>query len=531
MGLPPPYWLLRRVHPDVLVIVLGPVLLAMWILNRGMIQFAGYEQSINANVSWLMHLGRRPCIDFPCALPPNYFLGLKYAVAGFGVTWRANVIVAALYASIAWCWCYGLLRALGMSWRESLFLAVLLESVTLLLTSYWWYNHVACINLTLLFLSALAWVHHPRSAAITLSMLAALLLSLMDKPNGWPLLMGLSLFFLLSGTHRRRMLLIFVVCVLLLALIGWENDVDLALLLRSYLHAGKYRSFSWEALTHGHQLPRWHAAVDYYRCMILGVVFVLIAILSLFAFRSKVIQLLGNAEARTVVAVYLSALVVGVIYLFTNFELKITDATLPMIAAGVWAFTYGKRFPVFGSLITAVLLLSIVEGMYIGWTRYRVWWGGDDWFYEERLSHHSPVVPYFTGLRCGERLLGVTHNIKRLVEKNPRATYMFGPWLQWAYPAFQVEPPMHLPPWWHAGTSYTDRDMAAIRRAFIQKKFDFLVFVRLPDGTPSAYGMPNHWLTPDLQEHGHRIYNDLAPYYDYDRKLPDLYICTPRRGP
>jgi hypothetical protein len=216
--------------------------MAAWILNRGMIQFGSYDQSIIINSGWLQLLGRKPGLDYPYTLPPLFFLGCKYAMQWFGVNWRANVILTAGYAAVNCAWCYALLRALDLPHRISLFMAFAGQALTLMLTSFWWHNTLTGLAAITFTLSALGWLHRPESKLLPASLSVAMVLVLLSKPNAWLLPVAIVIMFLASGRHRFGACWCVLVAITVSALVVQWMVIDVRSLLHTYRQLARTRA-------------------------------------------------------------------------------------------------------------------------------------------------------------------------------------------------------------------------------------------------------------------------------------------------
>src|SRR5438045_7683661 len=77
------------------------LILAALALSFGMRQFGGYDCSMLVEAAWRQHLGQRPYTDFPCTLPPGFFLPLRWAFATLGVSWWSLVALNAALVAVA----------------------------------------------------------------------------------------------------------------------------------------------------------------------------------------------------------------------------------------------------------------------------------------------------------------------------------------------------------------------------------------------------------------------------------------------
>jgi hypothetical protein len=320
--------------PDVLAASLAAPLIAWWVLDRGMVHIGGYDHSALVNYGWLQQVGMRPHVDFPCTLCPHFYLGIKYAFAWFGVAWRSAVLLGAIYAAVSFVWSYYLLRTLDLPRLRAGLVALLAQSMCLMMSGYFWYNSVGTTDLIILFLSALAWVDRPRSVALFASVTAALALVLLDKPNGWMLPACLAIGLFGSGGHRWRFPACLLAALGVIAMVAWLGPFDPAATLRMYVRLGKSRTPGIEPILHSLHFDNWHGPFETGKLSVFVATFLTAAPVCLWTHRAEWRTAGGRAWAR--LWVYAGALATGAAFFFTNHEPKCTDMALPAVALAVW---------------------------------------------------------------------------------------------------------------------------------------------------------------------------------------------------
>ncbi|ADV84669.1 hypothetical protein [Terriglobus saanensis] len=138
-----------------------PLLALLTALNvaLGQVEFGGYDSSMLIDLGWRQHLGQQPYKDFPCMLPPSFYLLAHAAIDLFGVHWWSFTVLN----SLIWLLLSGLGLYLVSSSHDSVtterasFLAkIFLVSmmVPLLATNHLWHSAIAsqCVVLFLLIL-------------------------------------------------------------------------------------------------------------------------------------------------------------------------------------------------------------------------------------------------------------------------------------------------------------------------------------------------------------------------------------------
>jgi hypothetical protein len=101
------------------------------------------------------------------------------------------------------------------------------------------------------------------------------------------------------------------------------------------------------------------------------------------------------------------------------------------------------------------------------------------------------------GVRGSPRLVKVMRDLDHAVAKHPNQTIFFGPWLEFAYPAFGRRPLVGFPIWWHPGISYLPQDDICALLSSMADRSEILIFLKR-DRTLTAnfYHMPD--LVPEL---------------------------------
>jgi hypothetical protein len=131
--------------------------------------------------------------------------------------------------------------------------------------------------------------------------------------------------------------------------------------------------------------------------------------------------------------------------------------------------------------------LAISE-LFLGVARQRIEFAEHE-FFEFTDTHHNPGVPYFRSMRASAQLNRVLTQAAEAVRDNPGPLF-FGPHFEFGYAALGVPSPLHLPIWWHDGTSYAVADETSIMEAWKRNGFATLIFLRTcPVGPPMVLEM------------------------------------------
>jgi hypothetical protein len=627
--------------PDLLVPAVAVPLVVWWVLDRGMVHIGGYDDGLLANCGWLQVQRMRPHVDFPCTLCPHFYLAVKYAFLWFGVAWRSVVILAAIYAAVSFTWVYFLLRATDLPRITAALIALLAQSLCLMMGCYFWYNSVAAADATILVLAALAWADRPRSGFLFASITVALALVLLDKPNGWLLPACLAVGFFASREHRLRFLGCVAGAVGIVMAVAYLGPFDVAATLRVYSRLSETRPPGMDAVRRSLDQASWHAPVELGKLTVLLATFLTVAAVTLVARRSSWRTADGRWWAR--LWAYAGALAFGAASFFTNIEVKCMDLAVPTVAFAVWlakcdphpttrpangsdagprraALTFGIWLCLFGlfqevlhslvrrdgsvlrgggvgptdlavpvialalwfavrrpkgasallagcalagalalagtlawtgykpnwtdsGVLTLALaaglegrgswksgrfntnlrrfalllgvwfcLFSLCQGLFNGWTRYRVFTVCLGFFWEPEVSDERPLTPFMAGVRGGPRLVRVMKDLDAAVNKHRGESIFFGPWIEFAYPAFGVKPPAGFPVWWHEGTSYFPENTDFVGEAIRTRKIDVLILLK-----GNFYHMPA-W-----------VQHQIAEQYTADTTFPTLNVYLPRK--
>jgi hypothetical protein len=437
--------------------------LIMWC---GMRQFGGFDHSALIDPAWRIVCGQLPFRDFPCPLPPAFYLGAAWAFEGFGVSWRSLVLADAFFAAATFFWTVALLGQLVQRRRDALVLAVFVQATTTVLAAYWWYNPITAVTGVLFYLSAQLWMRRisswfaPASYGLSLLLLAAM------KPNvAGLLILGTSAILFSSPPHRWRVLAVSggaaIAFLSVLSLCGLPADD----ILRAYAGIGG-RGFSLAQFLQ--DMNVWERAFS------LAVAGAALAPLFLrCAWRS-----LGPTQALGLVA----ALAGGYGFV-TNGENKLMD--VPLMLLGSWFFAFSGaevRFRKWraGQLLLAALLAGTGIGEAL--VRHRVKAIGSGAFFDF-VTNPVPVSGgFFDGLHGSPVFVEVLKEVTEFLPAEKGAKIWFGPRMQWAYAAFGISPPLRQPSWWHPGVSYSPGEQPQLMEQWLQHRFEVLIFLG-SDGT------------------------------------------------
>jgi hypothetical protein len=449
-------------------------LLAASILKLGMIQFGGFDHSALIDMGWRIHLGQKPFRDFPCTMPPLFYLGAGSSFDLFGVRWWSLIALAAAYSFATFLWSYGLLlRVFGDRFGAWLY-AFMIQICTSVLVSYWWYNPVTTIAAVLVFLSFWLLFGTSDSWRVRASCVASLSLLSLAKPNiAGVMIVGMLVIGLFSG---KRLLVISmmtasaVIALTVLAIAGIRpRDV-----VEGYLGiASRGASFN--------QLFQDLGAVE-------KILFTSLLLLLLIPCLMNARQIFRH---RRNPLLWFSAvgMVAGLYGFVTNGEAKPVDLPMVFLSAlsavcllgsdqknhsenGIFpAFSWRRYYLIQGFLIMGISCAQAV-------TRHRVEAIGPGIFFEYRLSVRRPSPEFFKGMHTGDTFPEVCSEVASVLAGADRYSVYFGPRMQWAYAAFGLNPPTNQPPWWDPGVAFPKSMENKYISAWASQKFDTLIFFK-----------------------------------------------------
>jgi hypothetical protein len=509
-----------RLRRETLAVLAAALFVGWFIMEAGSRQIGGFDHSILINTGWLQMLGLRPYEDFPCTVPPFFFLGVKYAFQWGGVRWISLVAICAFGSVAALGWSYVLLRSLRLSGAMSLLLAAEFQAVTMMLTSYWWYNPPLSMAAILFFLSALVWSERPNSRAAFFSLLAAGVVLFLNKPNGWPLIGMCGTILLCSRAHRWRVLLALLLGTAAVAIIARLAGFSLGGMLESY--AGIFASRNPAATPMVFHGPREDRILGF---SLLGLLLgSALASGALFALQRR--AWLGRVSRETLLCA--AAALSGIILYLSNGECKLIDLapTVAGVLLGVFraapafqaAIPHALHF-VLRIAMVALMFFLLGAGLVLGWQRYRVRAIGPNVFFQSMLCDQSPAIPFFAHVQTGPRLVQVVDQLRQTLAEHPQAKVYFGPRMEWAYAAFDQPVPRGFPIWWDPGTAYPKALEPALADRWVAAQFDLLIFLK------------NTRQQPDMTFLPERLRHDVLSQYGIRETLEDLVVYRHKQIP
>lgn len=457
------------------LVSLAGCFLAFCIFDFGMRQFGGFDHSVLIDVGWRLVQGQKVHIDFPCTLPAGFFLGAKFAFQLFGVSWQSLILFTVFFSLITYAWIIWLLLQLINDRFLAFLLGLTIQSISLLLVSYWWYNPITSVSAAIFILSAALWWQRPADKASRFSYFCALFLIALMKPNTAGIIVPLiSMIFLFSKQHRFRVLILSVFCFGLFVMFLWLNEVNLIALLHGYLSVAQRGATLQQFMQLLSPLEKKLA-------------FTILAIVTLPALFSVCLGRVKWFSLHTWFA--LVGLIAGLEGFFTNGELKLVD--LPLILISSYLLTSKSSQNAQNQrkvLLTlpdgwrryfiAVCVILIFAGYGEGVTREKVRTIGPGVFFQHQFAEAPFPGIFFKGLLAGDRLHETYKQVEELLQKEPNSSVMFGPRMQWAYAAFRRQSPQNLPVWWHPGVSFAPDNEGLYVSRIMDRKFDLIILFK-----------------------------------------------------
>lgn len=440
------------------------------IFHFGMSQFGGFDHSVVVDVGWRLVQGQKAHIDFPCTLPAGFFLGVKYAFQLFGVAWRSLVLITVIFSLGLFFWSLWLLLQFQPDRWLALFMAVTIQSMSLLLVSYWWYNPITSATAAVFMLAAVFWWQRPECRGAQISYFFALFLMALMKPNIAGIIVPLTTaVFVFSKVHRLRVLLLSAGAFAAFVGFLWLNEVGLSALLKGYLTVAERGATLKNFLQ--------DLSVSERRLSLLALALAILpAMASAFVVRQPWLPLAG--------------MLAGGYGFVTNGELKLVDLPPILVASFILAAGLKRNAPNPSSssllelpprwrryLAIACVILSFA-GMAEALTRQRVKAIGPNAFFEYQLAPLPFPGGFFKDLRSGDILQETYRQIDDLLHQETNSSVMFGPRMQWGYAAFGRPSPRNQPIWWHPGVSFAAADEALYFSRILESHFDVIVLLK-----------------------------------------------------
>lgn len=421
-------------------------------------QFGGYDLSPLIDLGWRLRSGQFPHQDFINTLPPLLIILIQATTWG-QPHWQDLTSIATLFTLLTFIAIYISTPNTDRSTTRTAYTAMIL-CVPTVYTNHIWHSSISQMSAILLIHSIQ--VSH-------------------NKPNS---IYSLAFIFISAGlvaTSKQNIAPTFIT----LTIIGstlFKNRKALA----SVIVAGSIAGIMVSAqLTHqslqgfiaiyqsaaGRATPPTEMLQDisssfYNQCL-------LVITIGALAIAYKNIKNIPSATKKFMALMVMGSFVPAL----TDWDSKFNN--IPLIL-----FTLAYFTPIFASpqensqpVISRITFLlgatALVLAIHGGWARDRMMNVGP--FYEQSNAY-TFQGGYFHGLTSGPLMFNILNALSELKPHLKEKRVFFGPRLEFGYQLTESKSPRFFPLWWHPGTSYSEKQMPAITKAFETADFDILVF-------------------------------------------------------
>jgi len=341
----------------------------------------------------------------------------------------------------------------------------------MLLVSYWWYNPLTAITGCLFLVSALLALKQPKSLIAISAYSFFLFMLLLMKPNVAIPLAGLvSLILFSSNILRNRIFLASAVSTIALYVFLLVQYISLLDVLKSY----------YDVAGRGATLKQFLQSLGLAE-KIFSITTVILIILPLLQ-RKNSLSFFANRREMLLLA----GLIAGVIGFLTNGEIKVVDMPLIFTASfllcidtpdqNICNASLSKRKDRFWlKYYSCLAIVLIFVGFGMGITRHRVWAIG---FPFQHRANFCIKEGFFKGLRTGPVFPTLLQQLECVLLDNPRANIYFGPRMQWAYAAYNIQSPIREPIIWDPGVAFNNKDELKYLDSWERNRYDILVFLK-----------------------------------------------------
>jgi hypothetical protein len=465
-------------------------------------QFGGNDQGVLVDIAYRLWNGYRPYVDFPTTQPPLFYLGALWAFRLFGVNWAAFVYAAALYSAVTMAIQLTMLLRLGIERFSALAFAGVVQLAAIVTGSYWWYNPVSCIAVTLLCTATVLVLAAPEIRANWWFYGGCLTLAALAKPNVAGVTIASStVALLLARATRTRAIVASAAAFAAFVSILFLHSVRIDQLLASYFAAAGRGAPTWQRFIQDQPdyVVRWSCTL-----IVLALLPLVAHVAWTFVTRTPITRRLSVHIAT------IGALIAGLYGCFSNGELKIAELPMILVPVGLLCLAHPPRpwgFPVIHAFhpttfLAVAMSCAAFTATEQAVTRFRVYCIGPGLFYEPAITPVGELNPFFESLYTGDALHRILSEMPPLLKRaegelHRTPAVFFGPRLTWGYAAFSLMPPRRLPYSWWGGVDYPAQQLPAIVDAFISWSPDYCVFFATPQSMDLTYVPPEivHVLT------------------------------------
>lgn len=472
----------------------------------GQCEFGSYDASMLIDLGWRLQQGQMPYRDFPCMLPPDFYLAAWAAMHCLGVHWWAfTVTESCFFVGLAVVGALVISQMVEDRWlrRRVWLLYLLAASLPMLLTNHLWHAVLASQETTTLLLFYFLFHRYrsaPRTWRCVVGMALVVLTSLLvlTKPNWGAAALVSAAWFVLCSSTRRWAAVIMAACTV-------AGAVGAMLLLQAC-------SISWQDVWHSyHQVSERPSAFDALSLFLNdGMDWtaridapVSYAVVALLLFAALWHLVCYPALWRTPqCAAALAGLGVTAVGFATDWDIRGNALGPACFGLGLFLLvsdTANMRVP--KACLRVALTLTIGAVILLAGVRARMRqvgaWAGDSYGILQRQTD-----PFFGAFVARQTLWQVNQQIDALHAAYPGAAVFFGQRLEFEYARLGVLSPRHMPIWWHPGSAYPVAAEAGFALEMERHHFDFVVLE--PSGKASGTRMPT-WFFHQLETQYRRV--------------------------
>lgn len=452
------------------LIIPAAVSLAGSIRLLGMRQLAGGDHSCLILSGLNLVRGHKPFHDFPCTFPPLFMIGSKWAFLTFGIKFSSFAWMIAIFAAVTFVWIYGLLVRLEIEGNWALAIALCAEAGTTIISPFWWYNQTSALIVVLVFLSSIACIRRPEGWVSWISLFASISLTLLAKPNIWPIcLCVVLLLFTRSKEVWAKTLTVAFGGTAIAALSSLANGLPPTLVLRTYRQIAAGRGNPLDVL------PIRELGFPE-RQFVLSVLAICV-----LTFILLIRSTLREQRHWRVVACCVVAFLTSSEMVFTNFEVKIIDMVPMVVAVAILMlrpWKNGEHAEGEGRIgLAAMLAFTLAAGVIFSATNLRVRGSGEFKFFEDDRMQ-AIKGGFFDGLQSGPRFLRTNEQLARVLAEHPNDKVFFGPRMEFGYAEFDKPLLKGMPIGWDPGTTFPKKDVLNILLRLQHHDPELLVFLR-----------------------------------------------------
>jgi hypothetical protein len=453
-------------------------LLAGLNLILGMSEFGGYDLSPVIDAAWRIDLGQIPNVSYICTLPPSLYLPTDWAFKLFGVRW-----VSLLYAEdilylilcflgLRLCWILRTYRPDGkivsLMWMYAGIQSILLLSVNHIYHSTTSAGVDAFAILAAYVLLSSTRNHHRWESTAYLAIGFMILLA--SKPNTtWPAVLFCIVCLLLNRPSAKFGLLALGAAILTDTLVLSASKISVLEVLKAYTEVK------------GRALPRMFLVGIYPDGSQVGAACVTLTYLLLaipvWEMLNAVWRNRAGLRRSPAELLFVFAGIVSVIGLGTNWEHKLIDTTSFLTGAAIAATMHTNQYMSVLRPLKWTVALFVLFAAVMGVERTHMQtvgpWAGNA--YGPKVAIHDHFFGDFTARQAFADLL---HETDSVVSQSRGKRIFFGPRMEFLYARESIVSPLHLPVWWHPGSSYAVSHEAIVDKAWDDDHFDVLIFAK-----------------------------------------------------